>query len=178
MQPQAPNRQLPPLPLPALQLKVAAQKHYGRELHPVETSLIGAVAGGFTGMGCHSEHATSATSEQVSRRCTSYVLHVTTQKPRPPLDTPAGIVTTPLDVLKTRLMVQGASGQYKNLVDATIQVCMCVHTRLPVCARVAEAISCCCTAPCRVHAAPIAPDSTEHTVLTLNCMSAMSLIPY
>jgi hypothetical protein len=34
----------------------------------------------------------------------------------------AGIVTTPLDVLKTRLMTQGTSGRYKNLIDATIQV--------------------------------------------------------
>jgi hypothetical protein len=33
-----------------------------------------------------------------------------------------GIVTTPLDVLKTRLMTQGTSGRYKNLIDATIQV--------------------------------------------------------
>jgi hypothetical protein len=31
-------------------------------------------------------------------------------------------VTTPLDVLKTRLMTQGTSGRYKNLIDATIQV--------------------------------------------------------
>jgi hypothetical protein len=35
---------------------------------------------------------------------------------------PAGIVTTPLDVLKTRLMTQGTTGRYKNLVDATIQI--------------------------------------------------------
>lgn len=34
----------------------------------------------------------------------------------------AGIVTTPLDVLKTRLMTQGTSGRYKNLVDATLQI--------------------------------------------------------
>lgn len=32
-----------------LQLKIAAQGHFGRELHPVETSMIGAIAGGFTG---------------------------------------------------------------------------------------------------------------------------------
>jgi hypothetical protein len=31
-------------------------------------------------------------------------------------------VTTPLDVLKTRLMTQGTTGRYKNLVDATLQV--------------------------------------------------------
>lgn len=31
------------------QLKIAAQGRLGRELHPVETSLIGAIAGGFTG---------------------------------------------------------------------------------------------------------------------------------
>lgn len=33
-----------------------------------------------------------------------------------------GIVTTPLDVLKTRLMTQGASGRYKNLLDATLTI--------------------------------------------------------
>lgn len=38
-----------------------------------------------------------------------------------PLSTP-GFVTTPLDVIKTRLMVQGAAGRYKNLADATVQV--------------------------------------------------------
>jgi hypothetical protein len=31
-------------------------------------------------------------------------------------------VTTPLDVLKTRLMTQGTSGRYANLVDATLQI--------------------------------------------------------
>lgn len=35
---------------------------------------------------------------------------------------PTGIVTTPLDVLKTRLMTQGASGRYKNLLDATLTI--------------------------------------------------------
>ncbi len=35
---------------------------------------------------------------------------------------PAGVITTPLDVLKTRLMTQGASGRYKNLFDATVQI--------------------------------------------------------
>lgn len=35
---------------------------------------------------------------------------------------PAGIVTTPLDVLKTRLMTQGTSGRYKNLLDATMTI--------------------------------------------------------
>lgn len=33
-----------------------------------------------------------------------------------------GIVTTPLDVLKTRLMTQGASGRYKNVFDAAVQI--------------------------------------------------------
>lgn len=33
-----------------------------------------------------------------------------------------GIVTTPLDVLKTRLMTQGASGRYSNLVDALLTI--------------------------------------------------------
>mmetsp|Transcript_12638 Transcript_12638/g.27327 ORF Transcript_12638/g.27327 Transcript_12638/m.27327 type:complete len:392 (-) Transcript_12638:604-1779(-) len=63
------------------QLKRAWSAYNKRELNPAETSLIGAFAGGFT-----------------------------------------GIVTTPLDVLKTRLMTQGASGRYRNLVDATIQI--------------------------------------------------------
>jgi hypothetical protein len=31
-------------------------------------------------------------------------------------------VTTPLDVLKTRLMTQGTSGRYKNIVDATLTI--------------------------------------------------------
>jgi hypothetical protein len=34
----------------------------------------------------------------------------------------AGIVTTPLDVLKTRLMTQGTSGRYSNLINATITI--------------------------------------------------------
>lgn len=33
-----------------------------------------------------------------------------------------GLVTTPLDVLKTRLMVQGSSGQYKGVVDCAAQI--------------------------------------------------------
>lgn len=63
------------------QAKRAYGKVVNRELHPGETSLIGAFAGGFT-----------------------------------------GVITTPLDVLKTRLMTQGASGRYKNLFDATVQI--------------------------------------------------------
>lgn len=34
----------------------------------------------------------------------------------------AGVITTPLDVLKTRLMTQGASGRYKNVFDAAVQI--------------------------------------------------------
>lgn len=63
------------------QLKRAYSFSVKRELHPAETSVIGAFAGGFT-----------------------------------------GVITTPLDVLKTRLMTQGASGRYKNLFDATVQI--------------------------------------------------------
>jgi hypothetical protein len=46
------------------------------------------------------------------------------QHPPPPTPkkTQPGIVTTPLDVLKTRLMTQGASGRYKNLLDATLTI--------------------------------------------------------
>jgi solute carrier family 25 (mitochondrial S-adenosylmethionine transporter), member 26 len=33
-----------------------------------------------------------------------------------------GVVTTPLDVLKTRLMTQGASGQYKGVLDAAVGI--------------------------------------------------------
>ncbi|KAF6255593.1 mitochondrial carrier domain-containing protein [Scenedesmus sp. NREL 46B-D3] len=63
------------------QLRKAAGRVLQRDPNPVEVSIVGAIAGGFT-----------------------------------------GIVTTPLDVLKTRLMTQGTSGRYKNLVDATIQI--------------------------------------------------------
>mmetsp|Transcript_26642 Transcript_26642/g.72015 ORF Transcript_26642/g.72015 Transcript_26642/m.72015 type:complete len:397 (+) Transcript_26642:40-1230(+) len=63
------------------QLKVAAQAYLGRDLNTLETSVIGAGAGGFT-----------------------------------------GLATTPLDVIKTRLMVQGGAGRYKNFVDATVQI--------------------------------------------------------
>ena len=33
-----------------------------------------------------------------------------------------GFITTPLDVLKTRLMTQGASGQYKGVVDCAVKI--------------------------------------------------------
>lgn len=33
-----------------------------------------------------------------------------------------GLVTTPFDVLKTRLMTQGSSGRYKNIFDATAKI--------------------------------------------------------
>ena len=33
-----------------------------------------------------------------------------------------GLVTTPLDVLKTRLMIQGSSGQYKNVFDCASKI--------------------------------------------------------
>ncbi|GFR47022.1 hypothetical protein Agub_g8707, partial [Astrephomene gubernaculifera] len=75
------------LPFDAIEFVAYEQikKAYGaavrRELNPGETSLIGAFAGGFT-----------------------------------------GVITTPLDVLKTRLMTQGASGRYKNLLDATVTI--------------------------------------------------------
>ncbi|EFJ52419.1 hypothetical protein VOLCADRAFT_86841 [Volvox carteri f. nagariensis] len=75
------------LPFDAIEFVAYEQikKAYGmtvrRELHPGETSIVGAIAGGFT-----------------------------------------GVITTPLDVLKTRLMTQGASGRYKNLLDATVTI--------------------------------------------------------
>jgi solute carrier family 25 S-adenosylmethionine transporter 26 len=71
----------PPHPTPPHLTPPPRPPQVNRELNAAESSLIGAFAGGFT-----------------------------------------GIVTTPLDVLKTRLMTQGASGRYKNLVDATIQI--------------------------------------------------------
>ncbi len=63
------------------QLKIVCSKVAGRDLNAGETSIIGAIAGGFT-----------------------------------------GIVTTPLDVLKTRLMTQGSTGRYSSLVDATLTI--------------------------------------------------------
>lgn len=33
-----------------------------------------------------------------------------------------GLVTTPLDVLKTRLMIQGQSGKYKNVLDCAVKI--------------------------------------------------------
>uniref|UniRef100_A0A7S0X188 Mitochondrial carrier protein n=1 Tax=Chlamydomonas leiostraca TaxID=1034604 RepID=A0A7S0X188_9CHLO len=63
------------------QLKKAWTAFNKRELHAHETSLIGAFAGGFT-----------------------------------------GVVTTPLDVLKTRMMVQGASGRYSHVFDAMVKI--------------------------------------------------------
>lgn len=63
------------------QLKKAYSIWAGRDLYAAETSVAGAIAGGFT-----------------------------------------GIVTTPLDVLKTRLMTQGAAGRYSSLIDATLTI--------------------------------------------------------
>lgn len=63
------------------QVKQSYKTYVGRDLHTGEVSIIGAIAGGIT-----------------------------------------GIVTTPLDVLKTRLMTQGASGRYKNILDCTVQI--------------------------------------------------------
>lgn len=34
-----------------------------------------------------------------------------------------GLVTTPLDVLKTRLMIQGQAGKYKNVWDCAVKIC-------------------------------------------------------
>jgi solute carrier family 25 (mitochondrial S-adenosylmethionine transporter), member 26 len=62
-------------------LKVASRAALGRDPNAGEVSLIGAAAGGIT-----------------------------------------GVVTTPLDVLKTRLMTQGASGQYKGVFDAAVGI--------------------------------------------------------
>lgn len=33
-----------------------------------------------------------------------------------------GLVTTPLDVIKTRLMTQGASGRYKGVIDCATKI--------------------------------------------------------
>lgn len=63
------------------QFKQAAKRSLGRDPNAGEVSLIGALAGGVT-----------------------------------------GIVTTPLDVLKTRLMTQGTAGRYKSLLDATLTI--------------------------------------------------------
>ncbi|CAG9467130.1 unnamed protein product [Pedinophyceae sp. YPF-701] len=61
--------------------RVAYREFVGRDLHPAETSLIGATAGAVTGW-----------------------------------------ATTPLDVLKTRLMTQGAAGEYKGVVDCAVKI--------------------------------------------------------
>jgi len=63
------------------QLRKAAATFLQRDPNPGEVALVGAAAGGIT-----------------------------------------GIVTTPLDVLKTRLMTQGTSGRYSNLINATITI--------------------------------------------------------
>lgn len=63
------------------QLKKAAEKATGRDLHAAEVSAVGAAAGAVT-----------------------------------------GVVTTPLDVLKTRLMTQGANGKYKGVVDCARRI--------------------------------------------------------
>lgn len=34
-----------------------------------------------------------------------------------------GLITTPLDVLKTRLMIQGQAGKYKNVWDCAMKIC-------------------------------------------------------
>lgn len=57
---------------------------------------------------CHSHARTHA----LARR--------TRARPRPACG--SGIVTTPLDVLKTRLMTQGTSGRYASLLDATLTI--------------------------------------------------------
>lgn len=62
-------------------LKIAARAALGRDPNAAEVSVIGAAAGGIT-----------------------------------------GVVTTPLDVLKTRLMTQGAAGKYKGVLDAAVGI--------------------------------------------------------
>eukprot|EP01024_Parvocaulis_polyphysoides_P030088 TRINITY_DN27343_c0_g1_i1.p1 TRINITY_DN27343_c0_g1~~TRINITY_DN27343_c0_g1_i1.p1 ORF type:complete len:264 (+),score=58.39 TRINITY_DN27343_c0_g1_i1:77-793(+) len=62
-------------------LKSKWREFKGQELNALEYSVVGAIAGGFT-----------------------------------------GAVTTPFDVLKTRLMTQGTSGVYKNVFDATFKI--------------------------------------------------------
>lgn len=66
--------------------------------------------------------------QPVSHVCTCLVF-CPSPPPLPQINLPlsrqhntTGIVTTPLDVLKTRLMTQGTTGRYKNLIDATLTI--------------------------------------------------------
>lgn len=144
------------------QLRKAAARMLQRDPNPAEVSIVGAIAGGFTGElwgqdGRWSCTRTYAVTGHGSCVIGGYV-HAPTMGPcgaaaghrwswvitdqteacaKPtsnsrqcPLTTgrhacsscAAGIVTTPLDVLKTRLMTQGTTGRYKNLIDATVQI--------------------------------------------------------
>lgn len=142
---QAGARGAPPTPFARLasthlnpQIKQAAKRALKRDPNSVEVSLIGAVAGGFTGAPRRLQLLKAAATAPL-RTCSSRPCPPRPRRPRslalapsrltrPPPPGPRhpprhpGIVTTPLDVLKTRLMTQGASGRYKNLVDATLTI--------------------------------------------------------
>jgi solute carrier family 25 S-adenosylmethionine transporter 26 len=109
------------------QIKQAARRALKRDPNAAEVSLIGAAAGGFTGaLACAGRGILLLQCWQ--RPCAACVCTCLVSPAKSKTHTPqkkhnkTGIVTTPLDVLKTRLMTQGASGRYKNLVDATLQI--------------------------------------------------------
>lgn len=113
-----------------MQLKRGWTAYNKRELYPQETSLIGAFAGGFTGRKhspCYPCVFTWLSSTEILRLCillAGQALHsphmLSMQCPH--IGNHAGLVTTPLDVLKTRLMVQGQTGRYTSVFHAMSRI--------------------------------------------------------
>lgn len=80
-------------------LKSVYSKFTKRRLNTFEAAATGAIAGGFTGF--------KSRRSRFQEFCAFL-----------------GLVTTPFDVLKTRFMIQGASKEYKNILDAIRKISM------------------------------------------------------